>query len=524
MKAHHSLINQFSYKQKALLIIVLFTLARAVVAFTMELGGDEAYYWFYSLDLKSNYFDHPPMIAYWIRFFTFNLHLQYIEGFVRLGSVLGCALSSYFMFQTCSLLHSDKAGFFGVCLYNISFYAGVTAGLLAMPDAPQMVFFTLSLLLIVRITKDESNWKWWILFGIATGFCIMSKIHGVFIWFGLGLYVLSLKRSWLITPQLYVALLIALIITCPILLYNLRFNFATYSFHSSRVSINNTGINVVSFFKEVASHFFFNNPFSIIIIATAFIAYTKAKIIHNDALTLFNFISIPLAAILLIISLFRDATLPHWNGPAYVALIPLAAVYLASVQKIVFPKLITAGIIGFFAFILSWQLVNYFYPGTYGSQQSLTLGKGDVTLDKIGRRKAGKQFAALYQEEVSKGIMPQHSPVVYYKWWVAHIEYYFCSPYNIPVIGLGNITNLHEYLWMNEKRISKVNMTKAYCITPSDDRDDMMAHYLPYYSNIDLITIIRSYRGNKPSSNFYIYRLSGFKNNLPTASQFFKHH
>jgi 4-amino-4-deoxy-L-arabinose transferase-like glycosyltransferase len=119
------------------------------------------------------------------------------------------------MYKTVALLHSERAGFFAACLYNASFYAGVTAGIYLMPDAPQMVFWTFSLWMIARITKDENDWRSWVLFGIAAGLCIMSKVHGVFLWGGMGLYMLFLKRSLFFKSQFYVAALLTLAITSP---------------------------------------------------------------------------------------------------------------------------------------------------------------------------------------------------------------------------------------------------------------------------------------------------------------------
>ena len=166
-----------SHTKTTILLIVAFTIVRGIIAFTMELGGDEAYYWFYSLNLKLNYFDHPPMVAVWVRLFTANLSLQHIEGFVRLGSLVGCAASSWFLYKLCSLLHSQRAGLYAVCIYNVSFYAAITAGLLTMPDSPQMVFYTLSMWMIARISVNDKSWANWLLFGVTAGLCIMSKIH-----------------------------------------------------------------------------------------------------------------------------------------------------------------------------------------------------------------------------------------------------------------------------------------------------------------------------------------------------------
>ena len=193
-------------------------------------------------------------------FLLVNLLLEQYGGFLRLGSLVGCVLASWFLFKTVSLLHSERAGWFAALLYNISFYSGITAGLYILPDSPQMVFWTLALLLIVRITKDENNWRHWLAFGVVSGLCIMSKVHGAFLWIGLGMYILFLKNSWLKKPHVYIAFLITVIIISPIFFWNLKYDFATFHFHVSRVHVDEFILQWRFFFKELGSQAGFNNP------------------------------------------------------------------------------------------------------------------------------------------------------------------------------------------------------------------------------------------------------------------------
>src|SRR5204863_8060187 len=87
----------WSYKKRVLILIAAIGIIRLILAFTVQLGNDESYYWLYSQHLKSNYFDHPPMVALWIRATTLNLWLQDHPGFVRLGSVISCGIATWFM-------------------------------------------------------------------------------------------------------------------------------------------------------------------------------------------------------------------------------------------------------------------------------------------------------------------------------------------------------------------------------------------------------------------------------------------
>ena len=54
----------------AITLIAVLTAMRAVYAAVMELRTDEAYYWTWSKENVLSFLDHPPMIAWFIRFGT----------------------------------------------------------------------------------------------------------------------------------------------------------------------------------------------------------------------------------------------------------------------------------------------------------------------------------------------------------------------------------------------------------------------------------------------------------------------
>ncbi|HEY0039908.1 MAG TPA: glycosyltransferase family 39 protein, partial [Flavisolibacter sp.] len=359
------------HRRTALAIIIFFSIIRGVIAFSMELGTDEAYYWLYSQDIKWNYFDHPPMVAIWIRLFTANLALQDIEGFIRLGSIVGCAIASWAIYKTCHTLHSSKAGLYGVVLYNASFYASITAGIFIMPDTPQMVFYTISLWMIARLTKDEKDWLTWIAFGVAAGLCIISKVYGAALWTGLGLFAILKRRNWFLQPYMYVAFLATAVIISPILVWNLQNDFLTYKFHSDRVAVTEGGLDMITFCREVIHQVFYNNPFNVFVMIAALITFLRKRKVKGpstDALSAFNFIALPLAVLLLVISLFRDTTLPHWSGPAYVALIPIAAIYLTGCSIRYTKRILLASLSSLVAFLVLWQYLIHYAPASIGSR------------------------------------------------------------------------------------------------------------------------------------------------------------
>lgn len=505
-----------SYSRRVLYLIGFFTLLRGLVAFTLELGNDESYYWLYSQQLQWNYFDHPPMVALWIRIFTANLSLQSIEGFVRLGSMVSAAGATWFLYKAVSLIHSRRSGWLAAVLYNISFYASIIAGIIIWPDSPQMLFWTASLWMLARIVRHDRDWASWILFGLTSGLCIMSKVHGVFLWGGLGLYMLWKQRAWMLRPQAYASALVTLAIISPILVWNLQHDFITYRFHSERVEVERAIINWRGFAEEVVGQVLFNNPVLVFLAVAGLVRRRRRSFSSMPALTLYNLIGWPLLGVLLCISIFRDTTLPHWSGPAYVTLVPLAAVQLASIDtRRLFPRLLRWGVVAYFLFFIPWNFVLHFYPGTFGTKAEKVLGHGDASLDYYGWEEAGRAFAVLHGRERAAGVMPARAPIVGYKWWGAHVEYYFGRPAGVPVIGLGTTENLHHYLWMNERRAAAVDLSKAYCIVPSDEYYDAHRLYARYYRRVERVSTITTRRSGKPAHHFYVYRLWGWKGVLP---------
>jgi 4-amino-4-deoxy-L-arabinose transferase-like glycosyltransferase len=498
----------FGYRKNLLLLIIISTALRLVTAASVELGNDEVYYWTYAQKLQWNYFDHPPMVAVWIRFFTANLSLQQYELFIRLGSVLSCAVATMILFHTVRKLHSEKAGWYVAMLYNASLYAGMIAGIFIMPDSPQMLFWCGCLWLLTKIFESPRNTVTWLMFGLCAGLCILSKIHAVFIWFGLGLFILVKKREWLKLPQLYLALFITAALASPILIWNMANDFITYRFHSERVEVEKFQVNWTGLAREIFGQIFYNNPFNVFISIVALAMAGKKFSLQKPVLSIYNFIALPMVVVLIVIAVFRN-TFPHWSGPAYVTLLPLASIYLAEKKS----PIIARRAIGFAAFIMvAGLLLINFYPGTLGAKTVEKRGTGDFTLDMYGWGMAGKSFAIIREKEIKSHRIDSKAPLVTYKWFpAAHEDYYFCRPLGIEMIGLGNIHDLHHYSWMNSWRMRNADPEKAWCIIPSNEKFDPAEKFSDYYTGIDFVTTIIESRNGKTARNFYVYILTGKK-------------
>lgn len=509
-----------NYQKKLLLLIVVSTIARLIIASTIELANDEVYYWAYSLKLQWNYFDHPPLVAWLIRLTTANL-LLHNEFFVRLGAVLSAAICTWLIFKIGTVIKNMQVGWFAALLYTSSIYGSLVAGTFIMPDSPQMVFWLASILLLIKISRLTANDPkfnlLWCLFGIMSGLCIMSKVHGVFLWFGVALYALISNRNWLKHRGIYLSAIIALIIVSPIIIWNIQNNFISYQFHSSRINLTGAGIQTNRFIKELFAVIVTNNPVNFFLICSSLWWAFKGKLsVDKKDIQLLLFCGLPLIVIVLFISLFRE-TMAHWPGPAYSCLLILPAIKLASVTKretFNIPNVVKVALVYMIIIAVANPFIVNYFPGTLSQQkEGIKTGTEDVTVDMYGWKEAGEKFDSLYRSDVAKKIMPSGAPIIVTSWFpAAHIDFYIASKTKQQTIGIGNILNLHQYYWMNKYKQSLKNGDNAYYIVPSN---------LFTYKNLNEVTknftyydtpyVISHFRGGIICKKLYVFRVKGYK-------------
>ncbi|NTU95851.1 MAG: hypothetical protein HGA52_07365, partial [Bacteroidales bacterium] len=68
--------NESLLKRYLFILIGVSALVRALIAYFLDLGNNEAYYWTYGLYPDMSHLDHPPMIGWFIQLFTVNLYFK----------------------------------------------------------------------------------------------------------------------------------------------------------------------------------------------------------------------------------------------------------------------------------------------------------------------------------------------------------------------------------------------------------------------------------------------------------------
>lgn len=498
-------------------LILISSLIRIILASVLELSNDEVYYYLYALDLQSNYFDHPPGVGWLIRIFTFNLNLNW-ELFVRLGAIVCAALATGLVYRLGTMIKNERTGWFAAVLYTTGIYTSLIVGTFIIPDSPQVVCWLASLVLMYKIVsrtdrQEEVTISQWILFGASTGLCILCKVHGIFLWFGFGLYILAYQRQLLTKGGLYLSAIVTLTFISPIIWWNIQNDFITYRFHSERVAVKETLFHFDYFFQTLAGQLLYNNPVNAVLILISLWRLSSTKYLTTTSIRFIMFNGLPIILMVTGMALFNPI-LPHWSGPGFLVLIFLSAAWLDGERKnesFDLPRSVKAGgTLILSAILLAALLINY-YPGTLGSRERSRYGDGDFTLDMYGWRQFSNDFSSWLKDEKQTGRIPEDITIVSDRWFpAAHLDYYVAAPLQMTVVGVGQVTDLHQYYWLNKNRSNPVMGGSALCIVPTNNPREMQTSFLQYFSSATLLKSFENKRGGKVVRYFDVYRLDGY--------------
>jgi hypothetical protein len=513
--------KKIDYTRYVITLMVLSALFRGILASVIELGNDEVYYRLYALYPDWSHFDHPLMVGWVMQLFSFNL-LFYSELFLRMSSIVFGTINLWLMFQIGKTLRDERTGFFAALLYTSSLYGFVITGIFILPDTPQGLFWLWAILIMLktlpgcpRLYKNKKNM---IKLGIILGLGIISKYTTVFLWGGMGVYILFFNRRWLKSKYLYMAVIATIILSLPILIWNLQNDFISFTFHGDRVSMAGRSIRFDYFLTEIIGEIAYNNPINFVLIILALAAAFRQKIsIEKNGIRLLLIMGLPLIITFLIFSLTRS-TLPHWTAPGYTTLIPLAAAWLAqnSIKTIV-PRVIKAAL-GLLAFVLIVGLIQI-KTGWIPIDQTIVfeeIGEDDPSLDMFGYTQTGKAFVEIVQRDQDHHTMNPDVFLVGDNWFpLANYDYYAATPAGLKSYGIGTLDKIHKYAWINNLEGGFVLGSDAYYLTDSRDFKAPDSTLSSYFESVTLSDTIEIPRGGKIAKRVFVYRMNNMVK-LPT--------
>ena len=303
-------------------VLVALTAFRFWAAAHLGLIPDETYYWLWSRVPSWGYYDHPPMIAWWIwlstRFFgPTSLGVRFLP-------VLSVLLVSVAVYGTARELLADKAYAARAALWvNAMFLIGGGA-VFATPDAPSILFWTLGVWILARI-RNRPNAYLWILFGAIAGLGCVSKYTNLFLGAAVVTWLLAdpKARRWLASPWLYIGGAVALAVFAPVILWNAGHHWVSFAKQFGRIEDGHLTLRYLGEFLAV--QFALLNPLiAILAIAAIGRALRSPRGGQFSPAAFLLATAGPLIVYMLVHSL-HDRVHGNWPGPIYPTIALLAA-------------------------------------------------------------------------------------------------------------------------------------------------------------------------------------------------------
>ena len=326
----------------------------------MGLMPQDAYYYLYGQNLSLSYFDHPGMIGYILRIFT-DVFGQSIFV-VKLADFTISSFTIICFYRLSSLFLSKHRQSKSVILFVSTLFISVIS-FNSTPDVPLLLFWTLSILFIYKAIFEQTK-IYWILAGITMGLAFDSKYTALLLQIGiLGFVIFSTKyRKLLISPWLWLSLLISIAITFPVWLWNYQNEFASFAFQSSErtSSIGKFEIKPLLLLGAIGHQLFLLLP----ILFSVFVVFSfkhikkvlvKFKLPSEKTLFLLAFF-IPTFIGFFLISPVYWVKL-NWMMPSYITGTIIAGMYIS--KKLLKTQLVIAII---FHLAIASQVVFYFVP------------------------------------------------------------------------------------------------------------------------------------------------------------------
>lgn len=221
-------------------LILLGGLLRLALSWAIGYGNGESYYIATARFFALSYFDQPPLFL-WLTHAMIGLGDA--ELWLRLPYVLMFAVSTWLMYRLGTFLFGAWAGVWAALLLNLSALFFVSVGSWVQPDGPLFLFLLAATYCTARVVVPEPDslspraaWGWWLATGICFGLALLSKYHAVLIMAGLLVFLLTTRgrRVWLARPAPWIAVLIALAIFAPVVIWNAENQWVSFLFQSGR--------------------------------------------------------------------------------------------------------------------------------------------------------------------------------------------------------------------------------------------------------------------------------------------------
>jgi hypothetical protein len=356
-----------AFKKNLLWVFLSIWLAiNLIQAYFTGLFNDEAYYFFYSRDLAWGYYDHPPLIAIFIKL-----------GYLIFNNELGVRILYVLLsFGTILIIHklSDVKNdlLFGVLIFSFMIFQ--ITGFLALPDS-LLLFFTALFFLVYKRYTEESNMLNALLLGVVMAGMLYSKYLGILIIFFtvISNFRLLWKRSF------WIAVIVTTVIFIPHLVWQYRHNFPSFYYHLLERS-HDEYFRWSNFGDFIIGQFGQTNPFLFIPILYFLIRF-KPLSQYDRGLKVTALGSLLLPFLFMI----KGRVEANWTMAGLIPVFLIAYRIFESRPKLYRFLYFTGGFTLVIVMLIRILLINNFLPDKYSKQLKLDISGWNTFSQKVSK-------------------------------------------------------------------------------------------------------------------------------------------
>src|SRR5258708_10452237 len=216
-------------------LVAALTALRVIYASQIDLRTDEAYYWTWSKENVLSFLDHPPMIAWFIRFGT-AIFGDTNFG-VRFAGIVAMLVTQLLLADIVRRgTHDVRAIVLAVLMPEAALYYALLMAKVS-PDVALIPFAVAMVWALIRLNESDDA-RWWLAAGVFAGLALLSKFTAVMLLPAVAAFMLvpEWRRRWLTSPYPWAAALIAITVFSPALVWNAEDDRASFKFQFVRAT------------------------------------------------------------------------------------------------------------------------------------------------------------------------------------------------------------------------------------------------------------------------------------------------
>ena len=479
--------------QTALFIILAGLAVRSLAAALIPPGFDEAYYGIYPWHLAWGYFDHPPAVA-----ITAGLG-QWLTGSrsaisLRLGAIFLFTLSSLLLYQICQQLHGRAAGRAALSLFHIIPYFSIGIGAFVFPDNALIFFWLLCIYCLLQFQKTQKD-MYLLACGVSIGFALLSKYHAVLLILAIGCLMIFYPewRTLWKRPASYLAMFIALVIFLPNLIWNARHDWISYTYQFGK-GTSGLKFSVSDFTQAILIQAVYLLPWIL------FLLWMGAIKAYKNRNREINWL-IPITVFPIFVFTLIGATrpiLPHWPMPGYIGAIILSSGWIAGWNP-VRKRWLGWGTAGILLLLIGFLAIQ-----SLSGIVRMPL-KSDLTLD-------GQGWPELIDHIEKQQYFPDEDLFLFsHKWFTGGELAYAAGKEHTVTVFNRKAPNAFPF-WVRERELIGRD---GLFISSNRYAADPQKLYGMFFSRIDSLDQLQTWRGRRPAKLFTIWHCQNYQGGFP---------